>query len=57
MELLELQRELYLALLLFPAGSESSVAYEGDAVVSDVFKFLMDYGCLVHGLVKEKRIV
>ncbi|KAG9131701.1 hypothetical protein Leryth_009446 [Lithospermum erythrorhizon] len=48
------QRELYPALLLFPAGSKSAVAYEGDVVVSDVFKFLTDYGCHVHGLVNEK---
>jgi len=39
------QKELYPALLLFPAGKKDDpIAYEGDISVNEVIEFLASYG-------------
>lgn len=50
----DLQRELYPALVLFPAENETSVSYEGDMAVASIVEFLADYGSHSHNLINEK---
>lgn len=50
----DLQRELYPALVLFPAENKTSVSYDGDMAVASIVKFLADYGSYSHNLISEK---
>ncbi|KAH7569793.1 hypothetical protein JRO89_XS05G0001000 [Xanthoceras sorbifolium] len=38
------QRELYPALILFPAERKNAVSYDGDIAVADIVKFMADHG-------------
>ncbi|XP_056169236.1 uncharacterized protein LOC115675447 isoform X1 [Syzygium oleosum] len=51
------QRELYPALVLFPAENKTSVSYDGDMAVASIVKFLADYGSYSHNLISEKGIL
>lgn len=49
---LNLQREVYPVLLLFPAERKNdTVSYEGDIAVSDIIKFLAAHGSDVLDLI------
>ncbi|KAI3982908.1 hypothetical protein MKX01_010391 [Papaver californicum] len=48
------QRELYPALILFPALRKSAVSYQGDASVADIIKFVADHGSNSHHLSRDK---
>ncbi|KAA8533352.1 hypothetical protein F0562_033115 [Nyssa sinensis] len=48
------QRELYPALLLFPAERKNTVSYEGDMAVLDIIKFIADHGSNSQSLVGGK---
>ncbi|MCL7032753.1 hypothetical protein MKW94_007398 [Papaver nudicaule] len=48
------QRELYPALILFPALRKSAVSYRGDASVTDIIKFVADHGSNSHHLSRDK---
>lgn len=49
-----MQREVYPALLLFPAGNKQPLLYEGDMAVVDVMKFVAEHGSNFHHLIREK---
>lgn len=49
-----MQREVYPALLLFPAERKTSVSYEGDMAVADVIKFMAVHGSSSQHLTNEK---
>lgn len=50
-----LQREVYPLLLLFPAGRKNeTVSYEGDSIVSDIIKFLAAHGSHVMDLITNQ---
>lgn len=50
-----LQREVYPRLLLFPAGRKNeTVSYEGDMIVSDIIKFLAAHGSHVMDLITNQ---
>ncbi|KAH6815330.1 hypothetical protein C2S51_020150 [Perilla frutescens var. frutescens] len=50
-----IQREVYPLLLLFPAERKNdTVSYEGDAVVSDIIKFLAAHGSHVMDLIRNQ---
>ncbi|KAG8644206.1 hypothetical protein MANES_11G108701v8 [Manihot esculenta] len=51
------QREVYPALLLFPAERKTSVSYEGDMAVADVIKFMAVHGSSSQHLTNEKGIL
>ncbi|XP_061342135.1 uncharacterized protein LOC133288399 isoform X2 [Gastrolobium bilobum] len=51
------QREVYPALVLFPAEKKKPLLYEGDAAVIDVMKFVAEHGSNFHDLIKEKVAV
>lgn len=51
---LDMQREVYPALLLFPAERKTSVSYEGDMAVADVIKFMAVHGSSSQHLTNEK---
>ncbi|KAJ9178705.1 hypothetical protein P3X46_010565 [Hevea brasiliensis] len=51
------QREVYPALLLFPAERKTSVSYEGDMAVPDVIKFIALHGVSSQHLTNEKGIL
>lgn len=52
---LNLQREVYPLLLLFPAERKNNtVSYEGDIAVSDIIKFLAAHGSHVVDLIVNK---
>lgn len=48
-----MQRELYPSLLLFPAERKNAVSYGGDMAVSDVIKFIAEYGSNSHWIFRE----
>ncbi|OVA12109.1 Protein of unknown function UPF0301 [Macleaya cordata] len=48
------QRELYPALILFPAQRKSAVSYRGDMSVTDVIKFIADHGSDSYHLIADK---
>lgn len=52
--LLEKQREVYPALLLFPAEKKNAVLYEGDMAVTEIFKFMADHGSNSDDLISQK---
>jgi hypothetical protein len=49
----DVQREVYPTLLLFPAESKNTVCYEGDMAVADVITFLADRGSNSRHLTSE----
>ncbi|GLT25924.1 hypothetical protein SLA2020_010220 [Shorea laevis] len=51
------QREVYPALMLFPAGSKKAIPYEGDMAVADIVKFIAHYGSYSRHLFSEKGIL
>ncbi|XP_027354973.1 uncharacterized protein LOC113864927 isoform X2 [Abrus precatorius] len=48
------QRELYPALVLFPAETKKPLFYEGDMSVIDVIEFVAEHGSNFHHLVRDK---
>ncbi|XVE49758.1 hypothetical protein DITRI_Ditri01bG0107300 [Diplodiscus trichospermus] len=50
------QREVYPALMLFPAETEKAVSYEGDMSVANIIEFIAHYGSNSHHLFSEKGI-
>ncbi|KAK6921324.1 Protein of unknown function UPF0301 [Dillenia turbinata] len=51
------QRELYPALMLFPAERKNAVLYEGDMAVTAIFKFIADHGSTSHHLNGNKGLL
>ncbi|KAF9606346.1 hypothetical protein IFM89_025014 [Coptis chinensis] len=51
------QREVYPALLLFPAQRKTAVSYRGDMSVNNVMKFLIDHGSNSHHLNQVEGIL
>ncbi|PQQ02186.1 uncharacterized protein Pyn_12588 [Prunus yedoensis var. nudiflora] len=51
------QREVYPALVLFPAEKKNVLPYEGDMAVTEIFKFMADHGSNSHHLISEKGIL
>ncbi|XVE92887.1 hypothetical protein REPUB_Repub01dG0142400 [Reevesia pubescens] len=51
------QREVYPALMLFPAETETAVSYEGDMSVANIIKFIAHHGSNSHHLFSEKGIL
>ncbi|XWS63326.1 hypothetical protein CRYUN_Cryun06bG0085600 [Craigia yunnanensis] len=51
------QREVYPALILFPAEIETTVSYEGDMSVANIIKFIAHHGSNSHHLFSEKGIL
>ena len=49
-----MQRELYPALILFPAERKNAVSYGGDLTVADVIKFMADHGNNSRHLISRK---
>ena len=54
--ILIMQREIYPALVLFPAETKNALLYEGDTAVNDVIKFISDHGTNSRHLMGEKGI-
>ncbi|KAI9170414.1 hypothetical protein LWI28_027541 [Acer negundo] len=52
-----IQRELYPALILFPAERKNAVPYGGDLAVADVIKFMADHGNNSRHLISRKGIL
>lgn len=48
-----LQREIYPALVLFPAERKNAVLYEGHVSVTDIINFIADHGSDLHHLIRE----
>lgn len=48
------QREVYPALMLFPAERKNAVPYHGDMAVADIIKFISDHGSNSHHLIRSK---
>ncbi|XP_022953942.1 uncharacterized protein LOC111456351 [Cucurbita moschata] len=51
------QREVYPALLLFPAASKKAILYEGDLAVSDIIEFVAEQGSNSQHLISQKGIL
>ncbi|OMP06447.1 hypothetical protein COLO4_08120 [Corchorus olitorius] len=51
------QREVYPALVLFPAETETAISYEGDMSVANIIKFIANNGRNSHHLFSEKGLV
>ncbi|XP_031272393.1 uncharacterized protein LOC116130845 isoform X2 [Pistacia vera] len=51
------QRDVYPALLLFPAERKDAISYDGDIAVADVIKFIADHGNNSHHLISDKGIL
>ncbi|RZC75010.1 hypothetical protein C5167_050489 [Papaver somniferum] len=51
------QRELYPALILFPALRKTAVSYQGDASVADIIQFVADHGSNSHHLSRDKGFI
>jgi len=49
-----MQREVYPALILFPAQKKKPLLYEGDMAVIDVMKFVAEHGSNFHKLIRDK---
>lgn len=49
-----MQREVYPALLLFPAESRNAVLYDGDMCVADIIRFIADQGSNSRNLISNK---
>ncbi|XP_010277275.1 PREDICTED: uncharacterized protein LOC104611774 isoform X2 [Nelumbo nucifera] len=44
------QREIYPALMLFPAGVKNAVPYQGDTTVTNIIKFIAEHGSHSHNI-------
>ncbi|KAM4120022.1 hypothetical protein ACJW30_03G102300 [Castanea mollissima] len=51
------QREVYPALILFPAESRNAVLYDGDMSVADIIRFIADQGSNSRNLIGNKGII
>lgn len=51
------QREVYPSLMLFPAESKRAIPFGGDLTVTDIIKFIAQYGSYSRHLFSEKGIV
>ncbi|XP_022148074.1 uncharacterized protein LOC111016835 isoform X2 [Momordica charantia] len=51
------QREVYPALLLFPAERKKAIVYEGDLAVNDIIKFVAEQGSNSQHLINQKGIL
>ncbi|ESR50760.1 hypothetical protein CICLE_v10030666mg [Citrus x clementina] len=51
------QREVYPALVLFPAERKNAISFKGDISVADVIKFIADHGNNSHDLLNENGII
>lgn len=51
------QREIYPALVLFPAETKNALSYEGDMAVTDVIKFIAGHGSNSHHLMGDNGIL
>ncbi|MBA0843182.1 hypothetical protein Goarm_000393 [Gossypium armourianum] len=51
------QREVYPALMLFPAETEAVISYNGDVSVANIIKFIAHHGSNSHHLYGEKGIL
>ncbi|KAJ1388529.1 Thioredoxin-like superfamily [Sesbania bispinosa] len=51
------QREVYPALVLFPAEKKKTLLYKGDMAVIDIMKFVAEHGNNFHHLIREKVAV
>ncbi|KAM3753509.1 hypothetical protein ACB098_03G099200 [Castanea mollissima] len=51
------QREVYPALILFPAESRDAVLYDGDMSVADIIRFIADQGSNSRNLIGNKGII
>ncbi|KAF3966372.1 hypothetical protein CMV_009525 [Castanea mollissima] len=51
------QREVYPALILFPAESWNAVLYDGDMSVADIIRFIADQGSNSRNLIGNKGII
>ncbi|KAG9442281.1 hypothetical protein H6P81_018135 [Aristolochia fimbriata] len=51
------QRELYPALVLFPAEKKNAISYQGDTSVTDIIEFIAAYGSHSHHLSENKGIL
>lgn len=49
-----MQREVYPALLLFPAASKKAILYEGDLAVSEIIEFVAEQGSNSQHLISQK---
>lgn len=49
-----MQREVYPALLLFPAERKKAIVYEGDLAVNDIIKFVAEQGSNSQHLINQK---
>ncbi|RVW59691.1 hypothetical protein CK203_101036 [Vitis vinifera] len=47
------KREIYPALVLFPAETKNALSYEGDMAVTDVIKFIAGHGSNSHHLMGD----
>lgn len=48
-----MQREVYPALLLFPAARKKAILYEGDLAVRDIIKFVAEQGSNSQHLINQ----
>lgn len=48
-----MQREVYPALMLFPAEKKNAVPYDGDMAVADIIKFISNHGSNSHHLISD----
>ncbi|XP_030960146.1 uncharacterized protein LOC115981869 isoform X4 [Quercus lobata] len=48
------QREVYPALILFPAESRNAILYDGDMAVADIIRFIADQGSNLRNLISNK---
>ncbi|GLT73628.1 hypothetical protein SLA2020_454720 [Shorea laevis] len=51
------QREVYPALMLFPAEKKNAVPYDGDMAVADIIKFISNHGSNSHHLISDMGIL
>ncbi|XP_030960145.1 uncharacterized protein LOC115981869 isoform X3 [Quercus lobata] len=51
------QREVYPALILFPAESRNAILYDGDMAVADIIRFIADQGSNLRNLISNKGII
>ncbi|CAK8576816.1 unnamed protein product [Lathyrus sativus] len=51
------QKEVYPALVLFPAEKKEPLLYGGDVAVIDVMKFIAEHGSNFHDLIRDKAVL
>lgn len=52
-----MQREVYPALLLFPAARKKAILYKGDLAVTDVIRFVAEQGSNAQHLINQNGTV